>query len=231
MKTKKEKMTRFLIYGLVGAILTMIGDCLLLGVDTTGASGALGQYIVSAQKLSYTRIGLGGFFGFVGIPVTAFGFYVLYMLIEEKSSMLARLYRASVYGYIALGGAIHIICCYLVTGIKKDLETGTAEADILQAVLAEQGGYVIPSSLVFFAFYFLNVITMLLIIGKKKTCLPGWMWIINPLTFKVLLNMIGKLGTSAFLNGLACSNMSLGALIIMVVWLIVIGKKKSGSAM
>lgn len=52
---------------------------------------------------------------------------VLYMLIEEKSSMLARLYRASVYGYIALGGAIHIICCYLVTGIKKDLETGTAE--------------------------------------------------------------------------------------------------------
>lgn len=186
---------------------------------------------MSAQKLSYTRIGLGGFFGFVGIPVTAFGFYVLYMLIEEKSSMLARLYRASVYGYIALGGAIHIICCYLVTGIKKDLETGTAEADILQAVLAEQGGYVIPSSLVFFAFYFLNVITMLLIIGKKKTCLPGWMWIINPLTFKVLLNMIGKLGTSAFLNGLACSNMSLGALIIMVVWLIVIGKKKSGSAM
>lgn len=62
---------------------------------------------------------------------------VLYMLIEEKSSMLARLYRASVYGYIALGGAIHIICYYLVTGIKKDLETGTAEADILQAVLAE----------------------------------------------------------------------------------------------
>lgn len=92
-------------------------------------------------------------------------------------------------------------------------------------------GYVIPSSLVFFAFYFLNVITMLLIIGKKKTCLPGWMWIINPLTFKVLLNMIGKLGTSAFLNGLACFNMSLGALIIMTAWLIVIGKKKSGSGM
>ena len=89
----------------------------------------------------------------------------------------------------------------------------------------------IPSSLVFFAVYFLNVITMLLIIGKKKTCLPGWMWIINPLTFKILLNMVGKLGTNAFLNGLACSNMSLGALIIMTAWLIVIGKKKSGSGM
>lgn len=45
---------------------------------------------------------------------------------DNKDCLLARLYRASVYGYIALGGAIHIICCYLVTGMKKDLETGTA---------------------------------------------------------------------------------------------------------
>ena len=144
------KMKRFLIYGMIGAILTAIGDCLLLG------------------------------------------------------------------------GAIHIICCYLVTGMKKDLETGTAVENILQAVLTEQCGNVIPSGIVFFIFYFLNVITMLLIVAKKRTILPGWMWIVNPLTFKILLNAIGKLGTSAFLNGLACSNMSLGGLIIMVAWLIVI---------
>ncbi len=219
------KMKRFLIYGMIGAILTAIGDCLLLGVDTTGASGSLGQYLASASKLSYTRIGLGGFFGFVGIPVTAFGFYALYLLMDNKDCLLARLYRASVYGYIALGGAIHIICCYLVTGMKKDLETGTAAENILQAVLAEQGGYVIPSGIVFFIFYFLNVITMLVIVAKKRTILPGWMWIVNPLTFKILLNAIGKLGTSAFLNGLACSNMSLGGLIIMVAWLIVIMRK------
>ncbi len=157
----KKKWIKFLVYGMIGAVLTMIGDCLLLGVDTREAVGSLGQYIVSAQKVSYTRIGLAGSFGYVGIPLTAFGFYVLYLMLEKKDSMLARLYRASVYGYIALGGAIHIICCYLLTGMKK-------------------------------------------------TCLPGWMWIINPLTFKILFNAIGKLGDSAFLNGLACSNMSLG---------------------
>lgn len=109
--------------------------------------------------------------------------------------------------------------------MKKDLETGTAAENILQAVLAEHGGYVIPSGIVFFIFYFLNVITMLLIVAKKRTILPGWMWIVNPLTFKILLNAIGKLGTSAFLNGLACSNMSLGGLIIMAAWLIVIMHK------
>lgn len=148
------KMKRFLIYGMIGAILTAIGD------------------LASASKLSY-----------------------------------------------------YCICCYLVTGMKKDLETGTAAENILQTVLAEQGGYVIPSGIVFFIFYFLNVITMLLIVAKKRTILPGWMWIVNPLTFKILLNAIGKLGTSAFLNGLACSNMSLGGLIIMAAWLIVIMRK------
>ena len=222
----KKKWIKFVVYGMIGAVLTMIGDCLLLGVDTREAVGSLGQYIVSAQKVSYTRIGLAGSFGYVGIPLTAFGFYVLYLMLEKKDSMLARLYRASVYGYIALGGAIHIICCYLLTGMKKDLETGTCAEGILTAVLAEQGGYIVPCFIVFFIFYFMNIITMILLIVKKKTCLPGWMWIINPLTFKLLFNAIGKLGDSAFLNGLACSNMSLGGLLIMLAWMICI--KRAG---
>ena len=52
------------------------------------------------------------------------------------------------------------------------------------------------------------------------------MWILNPLLFKILINGFGKLGTSAFFNGTACSNMSLGALIILVAWMIVIRKRK-----
>ncbi len=226
MSKQRTERIRLLIYGMIGAILTMIGDCLLLGVDTSDATGALGQYIVSAEKISYTRIGFAGFFGFIGIPVTAFGFYVLYQMLEDKSGMLAKLYRASIYGYVALGGAIHVICCYLVTGIKKALETGTTADNMLATVLAEQGAYVIPSTIVFFCFYFLNVATMIVIIIKKKTIIPKRMWILNPFVFKLLLNGIGKMGTSAFLNGLACSNMSLGALIIMIGWLLVILKQK-----
>lgn len=77
--------------------------------------------------------------------------------------------------------------------MKKDLETGTCAEGILTAVLAEQGGYIVPCFTVFFIFYFMNIITMILLIVKKKTCLPRWMWIINPLTFKLLFNAIGKL--------------------------------------
>lgn len=144
----------------------------------------------------------------------------------EKGSILARLYRASVYSYVALGGAIHIICCYLVTGMKKALETGTTEENILSVLLNEQAGYLVPCFMVFFVFYFMNIITFIIIIAKKKTLLPGWMWILNPLTFKILINAFGKLGTGAFFNGIAYSNMSLGALIILIAWLIVIQKKK-----
>ena len=98
------KVKKLLLYGMIGAVLTMIGDCLLLGVDSVGAAGALGQYILAAEKISYTRIGLAGSFGFAGIPVTAFGFYALYELMEDKTSALARVYKSSVYGFVAFGG-------------------------------------------------------------------------------------------------------------------------------
>ena len=216
------KVKKLLLYGMIGAVLTMIGDFLLLGVDSTGAVGALGQYILAAENLGYTRIGLAGSFGFAGIPITAFGFYALYELMQDKTNVLARVYKASVYGYVAFGGAIHIICCYLVTGIKKALETGTGQESMLSVILAEQGGYLIPCFIVFMAFYLANVITLILIIAKGKTPLPRWMWPINPFAFKILLNLIGKMSTAAFWNGIACSNMSLGALIIFLVWMVVL---------
>lgn len=222
-----SKIKKLLIYGMIGAILTMIGDCLLLGVDSTGATGALGQYIVSAGKISYTRIGLAGFFGFLGIPVTAFGFYALYEMTDNKDHILAKIYKASVYGYVALGGAIHVICCYLVTGIKKALETGTSQENMLTVILNEQDGYVIPCLVVFMIVYLANVITLIILIATKKTILPGWLWIFNPLVFKILFNLVGKCGSGAVLNGIACSNMSLGAFLIFIVWMAVAYKYKN----
>ena len=212
----KENAKTYLIYGIAGGILTMIGDCLLLGADSSGVTADLDKYAIIAPKISYTRIGLAGFFGFVGIPITVFGFYVLFMYIAEKKSLVARLYRASLFGYAALGGAIHIMCCYIMTGIKKNLETGTE--DLLMAILKEQGGYLIPSLVVFLIFYLISVVTMIILVSGKKTVFPGWMWILNPLTFKILINIIGRLGSGAAANGIACSNMSLGAILIFLAW-------------
>ncbi len=219
----KEKRRNYLILGILGGILSMTGDCLLLGADSNGAAGMLGRYEVIASQISYTRIGLAGFFGFVGIPLTVFGFYCLYMSLADKKCRAARLYRISLFGYTALGGAVHVICCYLLTGIKKDIESGTD--DLLMTVLHEQGGYVIPSMIVFLVFYMMNVVTMIILIAKKKSPLPAWMWVLNPMTFKIVINAIGRMGSSAVFNGIQCSNMSIGAIIIFTAWLLVFSKE------
>ena len=215
-----EKMKKYLLLGIIGGIFSMIGDCLLCGVSSYGAGGGIDKYAVIAQKISYTRIGLAGFFGYIGIPVTVFGFYVLYMSLADQESLAAKFYRVSLYGYLALGGAVHVVCCYLVTGIKKDLEAGAD--NLLMTVLHEQGGYVIPSMVIFLIFYLIHVAAMIYLVAKKKTFLPAWMWIMNPLTFKILINAFGRLGNSAVLNGILCSNMSLGAIIIFAAWWILL---------
>jgi hypothetical protein len=212
--------------GMIGAILTIIGDFLLLGVDSnTSGGGLFDKYLDIASKISYTRIGLAGFFGYLGIPLTAIGFLALHQMIKEKESCLAKVYKWSmIISFAALGGGVHIICCYLVAGMKMNIETGTA--DVVSAVIHQQAGFLVPSCIVFFAVYLVACISMIVLIAKDKTILPKWMWILNPLVMKIVINALGKLGTSAFFNGLACSNMSLGALIILLTWMIAIKSSK-----
>jgi hypothetical protein len=122
--------------------------------------------------------------------------------------------------FAALGGGVHIICCYLVAGMKMNIDFGAE--NVVSSVIYQQAGFLVPSFLVFFAVYLVACISMIILIAKDKTILPKWMWILNPLVMKIVINSLGKLGTSAFFNGLACSNMSLGALIILLTWMIAI---------
>jgi hypothetical protein len=224
MKIDTLKLT---YVGMIGAILTIIGDFLLLGVDSnTSGGGLFDKYIDIASKISYTRIGLAGFFGYLGIPLTAIGFLALYRMIKDKESCLASVYKWSmIISFAALGGGVHIICCYLVAGMKMNIEAGTA--DVASVVMNQQAGFLVPSFIVFFAVYFVACISMIVLIAKDKTILPKWMWILNPLVMKIVINALGKLGTSAFFNGLACSNMSLGALIILLTWMIAIKNSRN----
>jgi hypothetical protein len=223
MKINTLKLT---YVGMIGAILTIIGDFLLLGVDAnTSGGGLFDKYLEIASKLSYTRIGLAGFFGCLGIPLTAIGFLTLCRMVRNQESRLAKVYKWSVIiSFAALGGGVHLICCYLVAGMKMNLDSGAA--DVVRAVIHQQAGFLVPSLIVFFAVYLVACISMVVLIAKGKTILPKWMWILNPLVLKVVINVLGKLGTSAFFNGLACSNMSLGALMILLAWMVAIKRMR-----
>jgi len=214
---------RLLYIGIAGAIFTMMGDCLLCGADSSGAAGMIDSFMIIASKISYMCIGLAGSFGFIGIPLSAAGYYALYLLLSEadRDSRLGKMYRLSVLGgYASMGGAVHILCCYIMTGLKKNIEAGTA--DVVSAVIKEQIGYLLPCMIIFLIVYIVVVVSFILIISKGKTLLPKWMWVLNPLVMKAVFNVFRRLGTSALCNGIACSNMSLGALVIFLCWIMVI---------
>ena len=223
-----EKAKRMLYLGLFGALLTMVGDILLLGVDATEAGSLFEALAVVAGRVSCTRIGLAAFFGAVGIPLCAAGFLALDLSVLDRGSRLARLYRFGCHGYLALGGVVHVACCCLVYGIKKNVADGTL-ASLLQ-VAGEQAGLLIPLMTVWEVIYGMTVVTMLLLVARRKTTLPGRMWVWNPLVFKVLINLVAALGPwNAFFNGLRCSNMSLGAFFILMAWLTVLTKYRTAA--
>ena len=80
-----SKTVKYLIIGIIGGILTMIGDCLLLGADSTGAADAIEKYSMIASQVSYLRIGLAGSFGFVGIPVSVLGSYARFTALLPRA--------------------------------------------------------------------------------------------------------------------------------------------------
>lgn len=219
MQDIKKKL---LIIGLIGAALTMVGDFLLMGVSTYDAQTSIDPYMLAAQQISYTRIGLAAFFGYVGIPISSVGFLALCKMCEDKYSALYRVYRNSVIAFGVVGGGGHILCCFLMTGLKKNLEIGLQGTEVLTKTVAEQAGYLVPCLIVFFAVYFVFVISQILLIARHKTVLPAWAAFINPFTLKILLNMTRFMGHGAFANGLACSNMSFGAIVMFVFWLVFI---------
>jgi hypothetical protein len=220
----KMKTKSLMFAGILGSVLTILADFLLLGADASEAgTGMFDKYLEIASKVSYMRIGLAGFIGFIGIPITAVGFLALCRMLKDKKSRLAKMYKYSILiCFGILGGGVHLICCYLLAGMKMNLEADIQNA--VSALIKQQAAFVVPSCIVFFVFYFIACICMMALIAKGKTILPKWMWILNPLVLKICINALGKLGTSAFFNGLACSNMSLGALIILFSWLIEVKK-------
>jgi hypothetical protein len=208
-----------LYFGMAGALLTLLADILLTGISTLPGSGMLDRYVQIAAGISYTRICFSALIGWLAIPLTLPGFLALGKMVKEKPVKPARLYSSSVlicFGILA--GGMHIICCALLAAIKIQVEAGNSE--MYQTVIGQTGWLVFPAALLFYGAYLAVCISMIFLVAKGKTLLPKWMWICNPLTFKILINLAAKAGSSAFCNALASSNMSLGSLLLFIFWLI-----------
>ena len=106
-----EKAERCLKIGLFGALLTLIGDCLIGAARFPDGADMIEGYFAIALAMPVWRPILGGLIGFVGICLEFPALMTICPLIREKMPRGGRFYQLAMYVYLAIGGgAVHLPC-------------------------------------------------------------------------------------------------------------------------
>ena len=219
-----QKARTFLLIGLVGACLTLIGDLLIGYVKFPDGAGMIESYFAAALALPVWRPILGGMAGFLGISLEFLGLMTVYPLLKKNMPRGAAFYRLSMYVYLAIaGGAVHLPC-----GVFMWLYHTAAEA-AGQAVAYELAFhyilyFILPVSMVFYVFFAGSSIVQFVGIVKGKTPLPKWYAVFNLLIVSAAFNVFRLAGNYALVNGLATSNKSIGVIILFIALYVGFGK-------
>lgn len=224
MKMEKETAEKYLKIGLFGAMLTLIGDCLIGAAKFPDGADMIEGYFAIALAMPSWRPILGGLIGFVGICLEFPGLMTIYPLIREKMPRGGSFYKLAMYVYLAVGGgAVHLPCgafmwIYKAASEAAGLEAGRAIA--LKYVLY----FLLPAAAVFGVFFIGAGVVQFIAFAKGCTPFPKWYCVFNLLLGKAVFNSVRGLGNTALINGIGTSNMSLGA-IVMFLALLLGGKK------
>lgn len=219
-----QKARTFLLIGLVGACLTLIGDLLIGYVKFPDGAGMIESYFAAALALPVWRPILGGMIGFLGISLEFLGLMTLYPLLKKNMPRGAAFYKLSMYVYLAIaGGAVHLPC-----GVFMWLYHTAAEA-AGRAVAYELAFhyilyFILPVSMVFYVFFAGSSIVQFVGIVKGYTPLPKWYAVFNLLIVSAAFNVFRLAGNYALVNGLATSNKSIGVIILFIALYVGFGK-------
>jgi len=213
-------MKKMLFLGLIGTLLSLIGDFLLGFMVYPEADNHYLAMLASCGHLSWTRLGLSTLFGAVGIPLQYYGFKAIGEIIG-RHTRCGRLVHAGAVSTLALGGSVHILCVALMALIKVECSHGfdpLAAGSLLEAIPESAMQFalwgILPVTLIMMIPYYGMAIAMFLAIFRGKTDMPKWMCLLNPLAAKVLLNVAAVIApNSALTNGLGMANMALGGMI------------------
>ena len=125
----REKAERYLKIGLFGALLTLIGDCLIGAAKFPDGANMIEGYFAIALAMPAWRPILGGLIGFMGICLEFPGLMTIYPMIREKMPRGGSFYKLAMYVYLALsGGAVHLPCGVFMWIYKTVAEAAGAEA-------------------------------------------------------------------------------------------------------
>ena len=224
----REKAERYLKLGLFGALLTLIGDCLIGAAKFPDGADLIEGYFAIALAMPVWRPILGGLIGFVGICLEFPGLMTIDPLIREKMPRGGRFYKLAMYVYLALGGgAVHLPCGVFMWIYKVVAEAAGQEIgyDIAMRYLLY---FLLPAAAIFGVFFAGACVVQFIAFAKGRTPFPKWYCVFNLLIGKAVFNSVRQLGNTALINGIGTSNMSLGA-IVMFTALLLGWKKYVGS--
>lgn len=224
----RKKAERNLKIGLLGAVLTLIGDLLIGAEPFPEGAGLLDGYFAAALAMPAWRPILGGLIGFLGISLEFCGLMTILPLFRDRMPRGGRFYHLSMYVYLAAGGgAVHLPCGAFMWIYKSVTEAAgqAAGRDIATKYLLY---FLLPVTAVFSVFFIGASIVQFIAFIKGRTPFPKWYCVFNLLIGKAVFNSVRRLGSSALINGIATSNMSLGA-IVMFAALLMGWQKYAGS--
>ena len=216
----RQKAERFLKIGLFGALLTLIGDLMIGAAKFPDGASMIDGYFAIALAMPTWRPILGGLIGFAGICLEYCGLMTIYPLIRERMPRGGKLYKLSMYVYLAIGGgAVHLPCGAFMWIYKS--VTGAAGQAIGREIAFKYLLYfLLPATAVFAVFFIGANVVQFIAFFKGRTPFPKWYCVFNLLLGKAVFNGIRRLGNTALINGIGTSNMSLGAIVMFAALLL-----------
>ena len=111
----RERIRKLLIFGVIGSVLTGIGDFLVGFGEEVPVSGLAESMMANAVNMSDGQLIAGGLLGAFGLLLEGLACFAVYRLMADSSLKYAHIYRAGIIGYIWLAP----IGCHMNVGLMN----------------------------------------------------------------------------------------------------------------
>ncbi|MBR2085856.1 MAG: hypothetical protein IJ906_01745 [Oscillospiraceae bacterium] len=221
-----NRIRKLFIIGLVGGIMTFIGDWLLgYGVydeSLTGLEKKLSQYLA----LSDGKIFWSAFLGLIGISLEGLCYFGIYRLIE--SDTYAHIFRSGVFGYMLFAACgVHVPCLSTVFFYKHMMLENPESAYNLTVKFGLY--FLLPALILFLVFFIIMSAAQISAFAKGLTPYPKWCWIFSMPVAMAVTMLLKFTGNHAISNGLTAAWISIGNIWMFGGLLLTMRLAKKGS--
>lgn len=170
----RQRIRKLLIFGVIGSVLTGIGDFLLgygeqVSADTNGLAEMM---MANALNLSDAQLIWGGLLGVIGLFLEGLACFAIYRLMADSSQKYAHIYRASIIGYFWLAP----VGCHMNVGLMNYAYKRLLLLDAAVASEAANGmiwAFCVPLWVLLIAFWLPGMITQFKAFARGYTPYPA----------------------------------------------------------